>query len=467
MIIGIIAEGSYPYIFGGVSNWLQQLIENMPDINFKILSIMPNQSDLPDYKYTIPKNVLAIDTVFMDGCSKSKFPLQRHNILTKDDINLLESFVNFTDDFDWSKLVRLLDSDKKKICPNSLLQGKAMWEHIVQRYERDFSFLGFNSYIWTVKSMLTPLLHFINEIDFEADFYHALSTGYAGIVGAALKSKYEKPLILTEHGMYVKEREQELKDIDWIHEDYKKLWIDFFYFMTKGCYTNSDIIISLYEGSSMIQKSHGAPPDKLQVIPNGVDIKRFPDSASPRKNMIIGSIIRVVPIKDVETMLRSFRIVLDYMPDVLFQIVGPYDEDKEYFDTCQSIAEDLSLTDHVVFAGCLDISTIINDIDILVFTSISEGQPLAILEGMASGIPIVATNVGDCPKLLLEDENEGPCGIITKNHSPDDTAKAIIRLIDDENLRKTIGYNGRHRIERNYNIEKVISSYRTIYESMK
>lgn len=467
MIVGIIAEGSYPYVSGGVSTWLQQLMENMPDINFKILSIMPSHDDLPSYKYVIPTNVISIDTVLMNDFKKSTFSLKRKNKLDNKDIAVLEKFINFDKMLDWSDLSSLLNSESKNICPESLLQGKPLWDHIVERYERDFSKESFNSYVWAVKSMITPLLHFMKEVDFQADVYHVISTGYAGVVGASLKIKFNKPLILTEHGMYVKEREQELLDIDWIPDEFKKLWIDFFYFMSLGCYRNSDLIISLYEGSSQIQLSHGAPHDKLRIIPNGVDTYLYTPLESKHDKITIGSIIRIVPIKDVETMLNSFKIVLEQFPNINFKIVGPYDEDKEYFKLCNELLTELSLNDHVEFTGHMDISAVINDFDILVFTSKSEGQPLAILEGMSSGIPIVATNVGACSELILEDEYEGPCGLITNTCSSKETAKAILKLINDEDLRINMGLNGRNRTKKNYDISRVIAQYREMYQSMK
>lgn len=464
MIIGIIAEGSYPYISGGVSSWLSQLMENMPDVSFKILSIMPCQSDLPDYKYTLAKNVISVDTVYIDSHGKRCSFFKRYNKLDKNDIAILEDFVNFQEDFDWLAFTKLINSKHKNICTDSLLQGKPMWQHMVERYERDFPTLGFNSYIWAVKSMITPLLNFIKDIDFDADVFHAISTGYAGIIGASLKLRYSKPLILTEHGLYVKEREQELTDIDWIPEEFKKLWVDFFYFMSKGCYLNSDVIISLYKGASDIQKLHGAPQDKLDIIPNGVDPIIYKPSNSEKSVVNIGSIIRVVPIKDVITMLKAFKLVSEKLPNAVFHIIGPIDEDEEYYNKCLEFSSSLGLIDKVKFTGTLDISSIINDLDVLVFTSVSEGQPLAILEGMASGIPIVATDVGACSEMLLEDYQSGPCGLVTSCCSPTETAEAILKIVSDTVLRTTLGTNGRNRAVSKYSLNHVISRYQELYK---
>jgi len=102
----------------------------------------------------------------------------------------------------------------------------------------------------------------------------------------------------------------------------------------------------------------------------------------------------------------------------------------------------------------------------MILTSISEGQPLVILEGWAAKIPFISTDVGSCRDMLTADEYEGDCGIITKLASPSDTATAILKLIDDPELRHEMGENGRKRVERLYNDDVLIESYRKIYESL-
>lgn len=105
-------------------------------------------------------------------------------------------------------------------------------------------------------------------------------------------------------------------------------------------------------------------------------------------------------------------------------------------------------------------------LDMMILTSISEGQPLVILEGWAAKIPFISTDVGSCRDMLTADEYEGDCGIITKLASPSDTATAILKLIDDPELRHEMGENGRKRVERLYNDDVLIESYRKIYESL-
>ncbi len=129
--------------------------------------------------------------------------------------------------------------------------------------------------------------------------------------------------------------------------------------------------------------------------------------------MNVGSILRVVPIKDVLTLIRAFKLVHSAEPDARLMLIGPTDEDEDYYDQCMNLVSILGLDDVVTFTGRINIHDKLHEIDVLTLTSISEGMPLVILEGLASGIPFVATNVGSCRELLEGTTDDyGPAGLI-------------------------------------------------------
>jgi glycosyltransferase involved in cell wall biosynthesis len=109
-----------------------------------------------------------------------------------------------------------------------------------------------------------------------------------------------------------------------------------------------------------------------------------------------------------------------------------------------------------------------SQIDVLVLTSLSEGQPLVILEGNCAGVPAVATDVGACRELLMgvspEDQALGASGLITPVASPQETAGAIIQLWRDKDLRLRMGCAGRERTQRYYRQEQLYSSYAKLYQ---
>ena len=112
--------------------------------------------------------------------------------------------------------------------------------------------------------------------------------------------------LLTEHGIYPREREEEVLASSWIDADFKSIWIDYFYYLSKLAYQYCDKIISLFEYNRNIQIEYGAPEEKTIVIPNGVDEKKYGSIVrNKRKGFHVGSILRVVPIKDVKMMIKA------------------------------------------------------------------------------------------------------------------------------------------------------------------
>jgi glycosyltransferase involved in cell wall biosynthesis len=314
--------------------------------------------------------------------------------------------------------------------------------------------------------MLLPLIYLIQQDVVEADIYHSASTGYSGILATAFSINASKPYLLSEHGIYAREREEELLKAKWVKGIYKKFWIDFFYSISIASYKQASIVTSLFNSNRDIQLSLGVDKNKALITPNGINYKRLNIQSVEHDGINIGAILRVVPIKDIMTLIRAFSIVRRKEENVKLYIIGPAEEDESYYEQCLNLVKLLELEDSIIFTGRVDIKDYLGILDIMILTSISEGQPLVILEGWAAKIPFISTDVGSCRDMLSGDEYEGDCGIITKLASPSDTANAIIKLIDDPQLRHEMGINGQHRVERLYNDDVLIESYRKIYESL-
>jgi len=245
------------------------------------------------------------------------------------------------------------------------------------------------------------------------------------------------------------------------------LWIDLFYFISRAAYKEADRIIALFNRNQCIQQELGAPRERTQVISNGVDLEKYTIEKVSHQGFIVGAILRVVPIKDVMTLIRAFKIVTGLIQNVKLMLIGPTDEDLDYYKQCLSLVDILNLTDEVEFTGTVDVRAYMKQIDVLVLTSISEGQPLVILEGMASAIPIVSTDVGSCRQLLEDNRYEGACGLLTNLVSPNETAVQIIRMLNDAKSREDMGKSGRLRVERAYSQKKFIESYKNIYQELR
>jgi len=469
MRICIIAEGSYPYISGGVSTWIHRLVKEMPEHDFEILSLMPDPENYHKYKYDPPPMVKKVTTNYMNTYLKLKHRrIIMEPRLSKKKKASINDFIFFNDEIDWSEFTDAV-SDKKRVGDTlNFLQSKLFWELVRRKYLEEYNTHEFNAFFWTIRSMLLPVVHLMQYPIPEADIYHCVSTGYAGLIGVMAKAKYNKPLILTEHGIYAREREEDILKSRWLMTSYKKLWTEFFYFISTGVYRTADDIVTLFHRNHEIQLELGAPPSRCSIIPNGIEPTNYKIQKVVPGRMNVGSILRVVPIKDVLTLIRSFKLVHNEIPESKLYLIGPTDEDEDYFEQCQNLVSILDLDDQVIFTGRINIHDKLPDIDVLTLSSISEGMPLVILEGLASGIPFVATNVGSCRE-LLEGTNDtyGQAGLIVPPVSPKKLAEGIVDLLNKPMLREHFARNGRNRVEALYSNEILTKAYKDIYEKYR
>jgi glycosyltransferase involved in cell wall biosynthesis len=183
----------------------------------------------------------------------------------------------------------------------------------------------------------------------------------------------------------------------------------------------------------------------------------------------VGLVGRVVPIKDVRTFISACRTAARRLPPggLRVSIIGPEDEDRDYARSCRDMVRLLGLSDVVEFTGRVDCRPYYERLDAVVLTSLSEGQPLSVLEALACGIPVVAPDVGSCRELLEgagdEDRRIGPAGLVTRPVDPDGTAEAMLRLAADPALRARMAEAGRRRVRRFYRLEQVRARYLDLY----
>lgn len=464
MKVCMLTEGSYPYIFGGVSSWISDLLHSFPAVQFVIVAIMPTGQTVREYSYTLPPNVVTVHTIFLDEFHRYD-PLSATSepAFSPKEALLFKQFIRFDKTMNWEQFFTLAADPLRIGNPINLLQSKFFWDMVVEFYQEAYSHESFNTFYWSMKSMF---LYFISIIQWglpDADIYHSVSTGYAGLLGMLAKLKYRKPFILTEHGISAREREEDILNASPLDARYRRLWIDFYYFIATLSYRSATQCISLFASNRKQQVDFGAK--KTMIIPNGIDVATYNLPKQPHEGINIAAILRVVPIKDVKTLVRAYKIVTKEVPDTRLMIIGPYDEDPQYFDEVKRLIDYLELSDQVIFTGRVDLKAYLPKIDILVLTSISEVQPLALLEGSASSIPFVATDVGFCRELLEggPEDTLGPSGIVVPPKSPLETADAIVTLCQDTLVRKQMGQAGLKRVQTFYEKEISINSYKEIY----
>jgi glycosyltransferase involved in cell wall biosynthesis len=210
-------------------------------------------------------------------------------------------------------------------------------------------------------------------------------------------------------------------------------------------------------------------PDKVVTIYNGIDFKTFMDSDLTREEartqlglsdkdaFVYGTVGRLVETKGQEVLLKAFARVCEKYPKSWLIIAGKGRLESEL----RALSAELNIRERVVFLGYrTDIPKVMKTLDVFVLPSLAEGLPGALLEAMATGIPVVASRVGGVPEIL----NDPSLGIMVSPSSMDDLTSAMERLCSmDEIRRKVIGQGLRERVLEEFTKDKMISAMSSEY----
>ena len=464
MRICLIAEGCYPYVVGGVSGWVHSLIKTFPEQEFILLSIVASRESSGKFLYELPDNVLEVHELYLSDADWSGVNKRHKRRLRAKEYHALRSLL-LDHEVEWEAMFDFFREGKFSI--DQLLMGEDFYHAVLDCYNLKYPDIVFSDFLWTMRSMYLPLFLTLSMDVPKADVYHAVSTGYAGILGSMGKHFHGGQLIISEHGIYTREREEELIKAEWVQRLYKKIWIQQFKKMSFVAYQKADIVTSLYAHARELQIELGCPKEKAIVTPNGINYRRFevlPGIPPENKGFIhIGAVLRVTPIKDVKTMIQAFAYAKKRSPRLKLWIMGPYDEDPEYAAECFRMVEALHISD-VEFTGRIQVTDYLGWMDMTILTSISEGQPLTILESFAAHVPVIATDVGNCRGLLYgEDDTFGKAGILTHIMNIEEIANAMVYLAETPTARKKMGEVGYQRLLRKYKLEDMEKAYRDIY----
>lgn len=481
--VTLLLEGTYPYVAGGVSSWVHQLLRAYPDRTFALLHIGPDPSAYEEPLYEMPPNVVALQEVHCQGGpgARPRPRLVKRGRATPSRMLRGLRQLHLSDRVDDELVDNLAAGD---LTLDEFLHGDETFELLcTEIYERVSPGAPFTDFFWHFRAMHLPLLRLLAAPCPPAKVYHAVSTGYAGVVGAIAARTQRRPLLITEHGIYARERELELSRATWIRDvgnvvtgarpsPLRQFWSHYFKMLSRIAYHCATQLLTLSEANRAKQLADGADQRKTAVVPNGVDQERFKpgerESGNTSRPMRVGFVGRVVPIKDVITLIRACSIALD-QADLEVWIIGPEDEDASYAKRCHALVNTMGLRDHIKFLGPQPMTEMYPQLDVVLLTSISEGQPLVILEAFAAGVPVIATDVGACRELIEggpEDRNLGPSGIVTRVANPLETAAALACLARDPELRAAMGRAGLRRVAARYQQTQVVATYDSLYKRM-
>lgn len=498
----LVLEGTYPYVRGGVSMWVHDLIGSLPELRFALVHVAPEHGTYARRFYPLPANVVSLSDLYCReplarggeaaGLRRVALAERHRHAHARRSSRVLRALrrLHLEEPVDASLIDDLASGD---LSVGAFLHGRASFELTTELYERLAPGASLIDFFWHFRSMHLPLVRLLAAEPPAAATYHSLCTGYAGLLAAVWSRRTGRPFLLTEHGIYSRERTLELERAAWLRgtrdgrgmdrasgmidsptaSALRKMWVHFFHALAQCAYARASSVISLCEVSRSRQIADGARAERTLVVPNGIDLEWFrarvrgtPVRTAERRRVRVGFVGRLVPIKDVITLIRACALALRVV-EVDVRLFGPIDEDPQYARRCRRLVAKLGLERAIRFEQALPVERIYPELDILVLTSFSEGQPLVILEASAAGIPVVASDVGACRELLEgrsgDDRRIGPSGIVTRLAAPEETAAAIARLAREPELRRQMGAAGQRRVATFYRKTATISTYRALY----
>lgn len=509
----LLLEGTYPFVRGGVSSWVHQIISGLPELRFALVFLGGRRADYGQPRYELPPNAVELQTHYLEDAFKGTRPSTlRVPAGPFEQAQKLHEYLRARAAISNSAGVpapnsplqpRLLDADFERLvdqvltslerpgglCLRHFLFGAESWEYVREQYlERVPQDASFVDYFWALRLIHGPIFQLARVADQlpDAAVYHTISTGYAGLLGAFAERRRRRPLILSEHGIYTKERRIDLNQAEWHdaeslgnaearNQKLRELWIRSFESMGRLVYRSADPIISLYTNNQERQRRDGAEPGKTRIIANGIDLERYSHAFEARGRVqpnVVAMIGRVVPIKDVKTFVRAIGVLRCQVPDAVGWVVGGTEEGASYGEECQALAQSLGLGGAIQFLGHQNIVELLPKIGLLMLSSISEAQPLVLLEGFAAGVPSVTTDVGSCRELIEglteEDRLLGSAGRVVSFADHEALGRAAAELLGDGALWRKCQVAGLARAHRYYGQDTMLDAYRGVYrESME
>lgn len=211
-------------------------------------------------------------------------------------------------------------------------------------------------------------------------------------------------------------------------------------------------------------------PDQVEVVPLGLDLGKFRQTRAATGGVraslgltpgtpLLGSVGRLVPIKDHSTLLRAMALVETGSQAAHLVLVG----DGEERPALTRLAGELGVSARVHFLGWRsDLETILSELDVVVCSSRNEGTPVAVIEAMAAGVPVLSTDVGGVADLV----SHGETGWLVPPGDPASMARAVELLVSDQILRGRLAAAGRAVALERYDVARLIPRMEALYTDL-
>jgi len=472
----LLLSGVYPHYMGGVSTWADYLVNNLKEFDFTVVSMVSNPH--VEVRYKLPKNFVRLITLPLWGSDRPEeysnisFPLLLRKMAKGSSGKVKAEFCPHYADF----VEELLRGGQS---PSKMGEALVVMKQFME--EADYGSVMRERVVWeTFREVLLadPLMsnvstyHAINQCRLiekylkilvadvgKQDLVHCGIAGTVGLIGVIEKLVQGVKLITTEHGVYFRERILDMLSLQFEDDlPARTMLLNMYLAMVRLVLHYSDAIYPVCNFNAKWEMQIAGREPEI-VIYNGVNTSKFTPRRVERDHSVptIVSVTRVDRLKDPLTLIRAMKLVVNRIPNAKCLIYGP-GQDEEYAHECERTVETLKLQDSVLLKSFTNEPEKAYHMgDVFALSSVSEGFPFALIEAMACGLPIVASDVGGVREAL-----EG-CGILVSPTNPNELARALITLLEDRELALKYGRLAREKALRLYDVEKMLDTYRTVY----
>jgi len=468
MDVALIGEGTYPHQFGGVSVWCDQLVRGMPDYDFSLVALVATGNE--PVRWSIPDNVTSVTTMPLWGPPPSgptsRWPGRRklrsvpcpalgeliEILLAPPGEHLIRFGEVLREVFEFAQTENLSAALSSEAAVELLAEAWQDWN--LDATEAAPTLHDAVMYMQLLEHSLRPLSH----PPVRADVAHAVTNGLGALPAFAAKWRYGTPMIVTEHGIYMREQYLHSRGgpFRW---PVRALHLRLLRRLCSLGYHEAEMITPGNVYNKRWEEQLGADMSRVRTVYNGVDPADFPASEGEPDVPTISWAGRVDPIKDLETLLLAFALVHQKMPEAKLRMFGaPPPGQEAYLERCKALAAELGLSEAATFEGRVPLIRDAYDAgQIVVLCSITEGFPYTLIEAMTTGRPCVATDVGGISEAVAD------TGMIVPPRNPEALAQSCLTLLQDGSLRRRLGAAARMRALEYFTVDRAISAFDEIY----
>ncbi|MPZ28488.1 MAG: DUF3492 domain-containing protein [Micromonosporaceae bacterium] len=459
--MALITEAGYPFRANGASGWCHRLVRGLSGHEHRVVALTgPDDGTAPAPVYPLPRTVSGVTVVPVRGAPRTVAGhlarRRTRRAATRAAVLLCRGMLDespqpagmFRDG-----LVRLARIATTGAHP---LTGTPLADVLVDAWRASgtpgrLSLRDAGAAATLLEHAVRPLVAPPPPVD----LCHPTSGGLPLLVALAAKWRAGIPYLLTEQGIYLRER----------YLDYGAAWpsavkevmLRFFRALSQLGYAEAGTVVAATRFDQRWQVRHGAHPAKVVVVPGAVDPATFPVPEPDPAGATVLWVGRIEPHKDLHTLIRAFRRVHQELPEARLRLVGPT-TDQEYEVSCRALVRRLDLTGCVAFAGPLpEVAGAYAAAQVVARTSISEGMPYPVVEAMMTGRATVSTDVGGVAELV------GDTGLLVPPGDPAALAEALLALLRDPARRRALGRAAAQRARDHLTLDRMLRAYDRLY----